>query len=180
MIYRWSVSGQIGHIPLIAKQSLITFWRKKIMGFAQSGARLCRPAAGISLQKLSTAHAKSRPSHWSRPRHRWPLISRATEHVHLSCPGTKLVPDKPSKLSHTFRCRRLQIMGLLIGQLRANLSSHWSLDSDKRKSLEDAFDHNNSSHIPISGSVLSLLDKKLPSQLRVFEFSKWFDHLIKG
>ena len=84
------------------------------MRFAQSGAQA--DSRGISLQKLSTAHAKSWPSHWSIGRHRWPLIGREPEHVHLSCPGTKLVPDKPSKLSHTFRCRRLQIMGPLIGQ----------------------------------------------------------------
>ena len=125
MIYSWSVSGQIGHIPLIAKQSLITFWRKKIMRFAQSGAR-CGPA-GISLQKLSTAHAKSRRSHWSRHRPPWLVIGGDSGLVHLSCPGTKLVPDKPSKLSHTFRCRRLQINLLLIGQQGANLFAHWSL-----------------------------------------------------
>lgn len=114
MIYSWSVSGQIGHIPLIAKQSLITFWRKKIMRFAQSGAR-CGPA-GISLQKLSTAHAKSLRSHWSPLPPPWLVIGGDSGLVHLSCPGTKLVPDKPSKLSHTFRCRRLQINWLFIGQ----------------------------------------------------------------
>ena len=133
MIYSWSVSGQIGHIPLIAKQSLITFWRKKIMRFAQSGAQA--DSRGISLQKLSTAHAKSRPSHWSPHRHSSLLIGGDTDHVHLLCPGTKLVPDKPSKLSHTFRCRRLQISGLRIGQLRASLCSHWSLGCNTRVRL---------------------------------------------
>ena len=95
------------------------------MRFAQSGAR-CGPA-GISLQKLSTAHAKSLRSHWSRHRPPQLVIGGDSGLVHLQCPGTKLVPDKPSKLSHTFRCRRLQINLLLIGQQGANLFAHWSL-----------------------------------------------------
>ena len=58
MIYSWSVSGQIGHIPLIAKQSLITFWRKKIMRFAQSGAR-CGPQQEF--------HCRNYPRHTRNP-----------------------------------------------------------------------------------------------------------------
>ena len=88
MIYRWSVSGQIGHIPLIAKQSLITFWRKKIMGFAQSGARSPVPASSrnfiaeiihgtrkipaLSLVQAPPLLASDCPSNWARPS----LVSR--------------------------------------------------------------------------------------------------------
>ena len=139
-----------------------------------------RASAGISLQKLSTAHAKSRPSHWSRHRHSSLLIGGDTDHVHLLCPGTKLVPDKPSKLSHTFRCRRLQINGLGIGQLRGNLFSHWSLGCKTRVRLTRGRAWKMHLIIIRPTSQFQAQATTKTYLLKIFEIRKRFNHLIKG